>query len=166
MLQSARNEKMRIKSNINLGSLLGGPEVGLLSAPCSYTAVDELHYRERLWQHSLHHRRLQPGKAFRVEVQRSDTAVRVQGVFDGAISNRLKAMAPTTTIDEVRKVSSLHSASSCRHIPAGLPDMLWIDSQQPLSSSRALSYANSQDGSKYRLLSLKQRLHPAGVPGI
>ncbi|CAL5223992.1 g6605 [Coccomyxa viridis] len=49
---SARNEKMRIKSNINLGSLLGGSE----------------------------------------------------GVFDGAISSRLKAMAPTTAVDEVRKV--------------------------------------------------------------
>lgn len=30
VLQSARNEKMRIKSNINLGSLLGSDMVGAL----------------------------------------------------------------------------------------------------------------------------------------
>ncbi len=32
-LQSARNEKMRIKSNINLGSLLGGAEVNYSQQP-------------------------------------------------------------------------------------------------------------------------------------
>ena len=46
----------------------------------------------------------------------------MQGVFDGAISNRLKAMAPTTAIDEVRKVSSLHSASSCCQYQRSFPE--------------------------------------------
>lgn len=37
LLQSARNEKMRIKSSINLGSLLGGAEASTLSALCTHT---------------------------------------------------------------------------------------------------------------------------------
>ncbi len=46
---------MRIKSNINLGSLLGGSEVGSLSAPCFCTASDALPHSEHLWRLSFSH---------------------------------------------------------------------------------------------------------------